>query len=215
MNCDERRLFASQLLAPRVGARGLFNCSYETLCSSAAEEGLTGFVNLLSDLNDMFQMVAHVKEASQNNPVGIVLVLDNVNYLFNYEGLATEVIKAIGLMCDEMKSAQAASGAVLFPVISGTSVRGVRKAFRELGYGYSAISLGLLKFSSSKLIFEKCLPSKAHLLYSKWMARLLLLYGDTPAILETIIKYVQVTEFTENTLQRVVQVIGTSFVSTM
>lgn len=169
MNCDERRLYASQFLAQRVGARGLFNCSYQTLYRTAAEEGLTGFVNLLNDLNEVFQLIAHVKEVSQNNPVGIVLVLDNVNYLFNYEGLATEVIKVIGLMCDEMKSAQAASGVVLFPVISGTSVHGVRKAFRELGYGNSVISLGLLKFSSAKLIFENvCLQKHIYWPASGW-----------------------------------------------
>jgi hypothetical protein len=218
MNCDERRLYASQFLAQRVGARGLFNCSYQTLYRTAAEEGLTGFVNLLNDLNEVFQLIAHVKEASQNDPVCIVLVLDNVNYLFNYEGLATEVIKVIGLMCDEMKSAQAASGVVLFPVISGTSVHGVRKAFRELGYGNSVISLGLLKFSSAKLIFEKFLPSKAHLLASKWMARLLLLYGNTPAILDAIIMHVQVADITESTLPRVVELLDSlviGFVSTM
>lgn len=218
MNCDERRLYASQFLAQRVGCSWTVQLQLPDALQNCRRGRSDWLCESVKRFEEVFQLIAHVKEASQNDPVCIVLVLDNVNYLFNYEGLATEVIKVIGLMCDEMKSAQAASGVVLFPVISGTSVHGVRKAFRELGYGNSVISLGLLKFSSAKLIFEKFLPSKAHLLASKWMARLLLLYGNTPAILDAIIMHVQVADITESTLPRVVELLDSlviGFVSTM
>lgn len=206
MNGDERTLYASKFLAHRVAAQGLLKCGHKTMFATASALGLTDCIELIN-LKDVLRLIAHTNKATSESPVGVVLVLDEINYLFPYEGLAKEVIRSIGhFMCDDHgQLPQHSAGVILFPVISGTAVHGVRKTFQASDYGNSVISLGLLKFSSTEHIFQTCLPKQVHLLEGKWMSRLLLLYGNTPAILEVIIQYVNVNEISDKSFQKLVE----------
>lgn len=185
LTTQERFFFASMLLGHRIAARGIFGCSYSVLVRAVHQQ--LDILNLFN-FHAVMQFLGRLHKGNQNSPVGILLILDEINYLFNYPNLAKIMTAMIGnYMCGSDGLQQQDDGVVLFPVISGTAVYGVRNTFQASSFGNTFISLEYLKYESAKSIFEGCLPDKKNFLEDKRMARLLLLYGSTPSVLAHII----------------------------
>jgi hypothetical protein len=179
--------FVEKFLGVRVAARGLFSCNFKALCSAVNEEQ-EDWLNLLK-FSDVIRTMAKINHATTEEPVGVLLILDEINYLFKSQSsLVKKIINLIGnFMVGDTGSKQREVGAVIFPVISGTAVNAVKKSFLDSAYSSSIVSIGFLSFDSACAIFKHCLPSKKHWLDDKRIRRVLLLYGNTPAVLRSII----------------------------
>lgn len=185
---EEKSSLANEFLGKRIAAHGLFDCKFKMMKAVLDGKQLLDLQKTLQ-FADVMAAIAHKYGATEDEPIGMLLILDEINHLFEYEGLAKSIIALLGSFMNDhpAKAMQQQAGIVLFPVIAGTAIHGVESIFQASDYGNMNISLGLLSLASAKDIFQACLPELAGAVYDKRMARLLLLYGNTPSILMLII----------------------------
>lgn len=185
------KLYLENLIGRRIAARALWNCNYDELLGTLGHEGKVDSLGLLT-FDAVLKTIGRQHGSTSANPVGVLLILDEINYLFKYDKVASAVIDMIGnYMTSDTVSRQRDAGVILFPVISGTAVNGVAESFLSSAFGRQFIPLGLLSLESAKDIFSHCLPTKRHWLNDKRIVRLLLLYGNTPAVLRRITKFLE------------------------
>lgn len=183
---QNKKSYLENLVGRRMAAHALWNCNFCELLGALEYEGKVDSLDLLT-FDGVLKTIGQKLGGTSAQPVGVLLILDEINYLFKYDKIAGAVIEMIGnYMTNNTSSLQRDAGVVLFPIISGTAVNGVAESFLSSAFGKEFIPLGLLTLQSAKDIFAHCLPTKKHWLNDKRVIRLLLLYGNTPVVLRRI-----------------------------
>jgi hypothetical protein len=178
--------YLENLIGRRMAAHALWNCNFCELLSALEYDKKVDSLDLLT-FDAVLKTIGRKHGGTSTQPVGVLLILDEINYLFKHDKIAGAVIEMIGnYMTNNTLSLQRDAGVVLLPVISGTAVNGVAESFLSSAFGREFIPLGLLSLQSAKDIFAHCLPTKKHWLNDKRILRLLLLYGNTPVVLRRI-----------------------------
>ncbi len=137
------KIYLENLIGRRIAAHTLFNCNYDELLGTLGHEGKGDSLGLLT-FDAVLKTIGRQHGSTSEKPVGIVLILDEINYLFKNDNIALAVINMIGnYMTSDTVSRQRDAGVILFPVISGTAVNGVAKCFLSSSYGSKFIPLGL------------------------------------------------------------------------
>jgi hypothetical protein len=89
------KLYLENLIGRRIAARALWNCNYDELLGTLGHEGKVDSLGLLT-FDAVLKTIGRQHGSTSANPVGVLLILDEINYLFKYDKVASAVIDMIG-----------------------------------------------------------------------------------------------------------------------